>query len=79
MEFGSVGSDVLRGILRTNQRAEQARKIKSGEVFGHYDVVVIDGCEYLSRQPGTHSHAEGSCDQFTHKGNCKNPIHQLGR
>ena len=63
------------GPTKEEYEAEQARKIKSGEVFGNYDVVVIDGCEYLSRRSDTHSHAQGTCDQFTHKGNCKNPIH----
>lgn len=63
------------GPTKEEWEADQARKIKNGEVFDYYDVIVVDGCEYLSRQPGTHSH-NGSCDQFTHKGNCKNPIHQ---
>lgn len=31
-----------------------------------YNVVVLDGCQYIC----------GSSGGFTHKGNCKNPIHQ---
>mgnify|MGYP001765929205 CR=1 FL=1 len=41
----------------------------TGEKFysptrGYYDVVVMDGCEYIDGQ-----------NRLTHKGNCSNPIH----
>jgi hypothetical protein len=36
----------------------------------NYSVVIIDGCEYLRKYEGYHSGYS-----FSHKGNCKNPIH----
>lgn len=35
----------------------------NGHIYS-FDVIEIDGCEYLV-----------SSSKFTHKGNCKNPIH----
>lgn len=57
------------GPTREEYDAEQARKIKSGEVIGEYKVEVIDGCEYLTA---------GFLDNrvITHKGNCKNITHK---
>lgn len=41
--------------------------VKSGEAS--YDVLVIDGCEYIFR-----SYDRGC--MFAHKGNCSNPAHK---
>ena len=57
------------GPSKEEYEAEQARKIKSGEMIGEYKVEVIDGCEYLTA--GFHDNSV-----ITHKGNCKNPIHK---
>lgn len=46
------------------------KEIKSDT--GTYTVTVIDGCEYL-----TYGYVGGTIPHvITHKGNCKNPIHQ---
>jgi hypothetical protein len=34
-----------------------------------YNIVVIEGCEYIEFNPKSSSHV------LTHKGNCNNPIH----
>lgn len=36
----------------------------------NYTIIMIDGCEYLQRYEGYRSGYS-----FSHKGNCKNPIH----
>ena len=42
---------------------------KVGEHFTPLEIVVIDSCEYLYGE-------WGYATVLTHKGNCKNPIHQ---
>jgi len=42
-----------------------------GQPEGHYDIITIDGCQYLKRYNG---YQEGH--SFTHKGDCNNPIHK---
>lgn len=37
-----------------------------------FDVIIIDGCEYIYRE--NNGYQQGPI--FTHKGNCKNPIHK---
>ena len=44
-------------------------KISSSEA--EYETKVIDGCEYLERDPFMSYKAA-----ITHKGNCSNPIHK---
>jgi hypothetical protein len=46
------------------QKALQAQSVNESE----YEVIILDGCEYYRR--GSWSDAG-----ITHKGNCKNPIH----
>ncbi len=46
-----------------------AIKVSSSEA--EYQTKVIDGCEYLERDPFMSYKAA-----ITHKGNCKNPIHK---
>jgi hypothetical protein len=41
--------------------------------YRHYEIYLLDGCEYIEVNGGTSS-AWG-----THKGNCKNPIHKTDK
>ena len=38
----------------------------------HYDVIEIDGCEYIKA-------CNGYDGYLSHKGDCKNPIHQYNQ
>lgn len=56
------------GCSEVQERSvENVKKMR--ETPPDYNIVIIDGCEYL-RLEHTHGYAS-----LTHKGNCKNPIH----
>lgn len=59
--FASCGPVENSGIPR------EPRK-NSNKVYESYDTVILDGCEYWES-------GDGNTYAFTHKGNCKNPIH----
>lgn len=56
----------------TESQTTQKQPIK----YLEYELLVIDDCEYLvcglRGNGGDHTHSHS----LTHKGNCKNPIHQ---
>ena len=52
---------ILTGCVEHKYRAEDGTA---------YDIVIIDGCQYLK------FYSYGGHDAVTHKGDCNNPIHK---
>ena len=53
------------------ERAADARQAKQDTTFEGYKIIIIDGCEYIYKRYDNFS----GIPVLTHKGNCKNPIH----
>lgn len=47
--------------------------IDPDNIKNNYDVIEIDGCEYIVY---SEEHGYGGYGFMVHKGNCKNPIHK---
>ena len=56
------------GIVACGPKQPIEGSSKSGQI-GEYNVVIIDGCEYLEYRAGA---GESRVYSLTHKGNCKN-------
>ncbi len=62
---------VLEGLLVVLVLVLFGIAIKVSSSEAEYETKVIDGCEYLERDPFMSYKAA-----ITHKGNCSNPIHK---
>ena len=64
---------MMSGLISCNTPETSVPQTKTtykvGEHFTPVEIVVIDSCEYLYGE-------WGYATVLTHKGNCKNPIHQ---
>jgi hypothetical protein len=59
------------GIVSCGPKQPIEGSNKSGQI-GDYNVITIDGCEYLEYRAGA---GESRVYSLTHKGNCKNHGH----
>lgn len=60
---------LILAFLAVGCQADQA------DIDQNHNIVVIDGCEYITYQnalTGSNNYSFA----ITHKGNCKNPVHQ---
>jgi hypothetical protein len=48
--------------------------ISNGQYDRYYQIYTLEGCEYIVVSPGNSNFTWG-----THKGNCKNPIHEKSK
>lgn len=63
---------LLAAIFSLSSCVEDDRPEGSRTTKNNYDIVVIDGCEYIEFDCG---YAQCRVYSLTHKGNCSNPIH----
>lgn len=70
---------VLLLLLFTFSCKSDSKELKSPEIENNLDkfnVIIIEDCEYLEYDKGALEYATYG---LTHKGNCKNPIHEYNK
>jgi hypothetical protein len=64
-----LGFGLLAGACDEAPLQQEARVRARRQGVPQYSVILIEGCEYLRQE------TSNGYPVFTHKGNCRNPIH----